>query len=501
MSYLLGIDSGLTMTKAVVFDYEGHVLGSGVAGSVHNSPHPRWVEQDMERLWEGCRNVVRQAIADAGIEGSEIAGVGLSGYGNGVYLVDAAGSPVRPGIPSLDSRAHEILSRWETSGLAERVFGLNGQRPVAALPPVLLTWLKENEPEALARTRWVLSVKDWLRYRLTGEYATDPTEASCGGFTDVRTQNYSAETFSLYELEEIKGKLPAIVGCAEVAGEVTRETAEATSLVPGTPVVTGAHDVDMSAVGIGCIEPGQLAIVAGTWSINEVVSDRVALDKEWACWNFVRAGSWLNVSGSPASATNLEWFVQQICPAEVERAKARAVSPFDFVSKEVGSVLGEKSEVFYHPFLYGSPHGSEASGGFFGLRAWHGRGHLLRALFEGVAFNHKSHVDALKKAFDIKQARLTGGGARSELWSQMFADVLDLPVEITDVEESGALGAATLAGIGVGVFGSLEEAREKAVRILRVHQPDPERRGQLAEAYETYAALAGTMGPMWSRLG
>src|SRR5829696_6621527 len=244
--YLLGIDSGLTVTKAVVFDEEGRERGIGAVNNVQKSPHPRWVEQDMDRIWEGCRGAVRQAVDEAGVDAGEITAVGVTGHGDGVYLVDERGNPVRPGILSLDSRAYEILGRWEESSVMDRALEFNGRIPFAALPATLLAWMKEHEPKNLERTRWVLYVKDWLRYKLTGEYATDPTEAS-SGFTDVRTQEYSEEAFPLYELEEVRGKLPPVVASTEVVGEVTREAAEATGLATGTLVVSGAHDVHASA--------------------------------------------------------------------------------------------------------------------------------------------------------------------------------------------------------------------------------------------------------------
>ncbi len=498
--YLLGIDSGLTVTKAVVFDEEGRERGMGAVNNAQKSPHPRWVEQDMDRVWEGCREAVRQALDEAGVDAGEITAVGVTGHGDGIYPVDEGGNPIRPGILSLDSRAYQVLERWEESSVMDRALEFNGQIPFAALPATLLAWMKEHEPENLERTRWVLYVKDWLRYKLTGECATDPTEAS-SGFTDVRTQEYSEEAFPLYGLEEVRGKLPPVVASTEVVGEVTSEAAAATGLAPGTLVVSGAHDVDASAIGVGCIEPGQLTMTAGTWSINEVISDEPVLNEGWACRNFVTPGLWMNMSASPASAANLEWFVQRLSPLEVERAEERGTSPFDFVNQEVEAVLREKSRVFYHPFLYGSPHGDEATAGFFGLRGWHSRGHLLKALFEGTVFNHKGHVDTLRPAFDFTRVRLTGGGSRSELWSQMFADALNLTVEVTDADEAGALGAAVCAGLGTSVYRSLEDATERVVRLLRTHEPEPESRDRVAEAYETYTALAEALTPVWPRLG
>lgn len=498
--YLLGIDSGLTVTKAVVFDEEGRERGKGAVNNDQMTPRPRWVEQDMDRLWENCRGVIRQALDQAGVEAGEIAAIGVSGHGDGIYLVDGGGSPVRAGVLSLDSRAYEVSDGWVESGVADRALKLTGQKPFASMAATLMTWFREHEPESFERTRWLLYVKDWIRYKLTGEFATDTTESS-SGFTDVNTQKYSPEVLSLYSLEDVEEKLPPVVPCTEVAGHVTREAAEATGLAAGTPVVAGAHDIDACPVGVGCTKPGQLTMIAGTWSINGVVSDRPVLNEAGLCRNFVVPGLWANFSVSPASATNLEWFVQHLSPLEVRQARESGTSPFAFVNEEVKEVLGEESRVFYHPFLYGSPYGDAATAGLFGLRGWHKRGHVLRALFEGTVFNHKQHVDTLRAVSDFTRVRLTGGGSRSELWSQMFADALNLAVEVPDADEAGALGAAVCAGVGAGVYGSLDEATERVVRILRTHEPDPENHGRLTEAYETYTAIAQALTPVWPRTG
>ncbi|MDQ3507774.1 MAG: carbohydrate kinase [Actinomycetota bacterium] len=498
--YLLGIDSGNTSTKAVVFDEEGYERGVGSVNNEQINPHPRWVEQDMEKAWENCRTAVRRAILAAKIDGKDISAVGMSGHGDGVYLVDEHGDPVWNGIHSMDSRAHKLLARWNESGVGDKALDFNGQRPFAALPPSLLAWFKENQPEVLDRTRWVLYVKDWLRFKLTGKFATDPSEAS-SGFTDVRTQNYSDDAFDIYDLEEIKGKLPPIAGCTDVVGGVTEAAARLTGLKAGTLVVCGAHDVDCASVGVGCVEVGDLTMIAGTWSINEVVNDEPTFNEGAACRNFVKPGLWLNMSASPTSATNLEWFVQRMCPLEAKYSKDMGVSPFAFVNEEVKGVMNDDSRVFYHPFLYSSPHGDDATGGFFGLRGWHTRGHLLRALFEGVAFNHKTHVDILRGAFDVKRVRLTGGGSTSRTWSQIFADTLGETVEVTGTGETGALGAALCAGVGTGVYDSLEDATGSVVRAFRTHAPDPRNSEKLAEAYETYMSLVESLEPVWHRTG
>lgn len=351
----------------------------------------------------------------------------------------------------------------------------------------------------LEQTRWAVYVKDWIRYKLTGEFATDPSEAS-SGFTDVRTQDYSDEAFSIYDLEEARGMLPPIVGCTEAVGGVTEEAARLTGLRVGTLVVAGAHDVDCSSVGVGSMKLGDLTMIAGTWSINEIVNDEPTFVEGAACRNFVEPGLYLNMSASPTSATNLEWSVQRMCPMEVKASEEIGASPFAFVNREVEGVMNEEPQVFYHPFLYSSPHGDDASGGFFSLRGWHTRGHVLRALLEGTVFN-KTHVDLLRDAFDVKRVRLTGGGSSSEIWSQMFADALNGTVEVTGAGETGALGAALCAGVGIGVCDSLNDATENVVRKFRTHEPDARNSERYAEAYETYIGFVNALEPVWPRLG
>ncbi|HYT26678.1 MAG TPA: FGGY-family carbohydrate kinase [Actinomycetota bacterium] len=207
----------------------------------------------------------------------------------------------------------------------------------------------------------------------------------------------------------------------------------------------------------------------------------------------------MNMANSAASATNLEWFVRRLAPREADEARARGGSPFAFAGEEVASVLDDDSRVLYLPFLYGSLDNPDATGVFFGLRAWHTRGHLLRALFEGVAFNHRTHVDALRDHFEVTEARLTGGGARSQAWGQVFADVLGLPVGVPDAAEAGALGVALCAAVAAGVYSSVAEGADATVRVARTFEPDPRRQEHLAGVYQRYLALVEALGPSWAR--
>ncbi|MGW7489350.1 FGGY-family carbohydrate kinase [Streptomyces sp. NPDC054786] len=492
---LLGVDAGQTVTKAVLFDAAGRQVAKGSIKVPLHTPRPCWVERDMQEVWLAAQQAIRMCLAEGGVTtGREVAAVGLSGHNDGLYAVDERHEPVRGAIVAMDTRAHTVLDRWRDTPVWPHALAWSGQVPFAASPAAVLAWLKSHEPAVLERSRWLMFCKDWLRLKLTGEVATDPTEASAS-FTDVHTHAYSPQLLDLYGLGELAGKLPPVLPCDAVAGRVTAEAAAATGLTVGTPVVTGAHDVDAAAIGIGGITPGDLCLIAGTFSVNQVVSDRVVIDPRWQVRNFVRPHQWMTMSTSPASVASLEWFLRVV---DVPTASGESV--YDVITREVGAHLAGPSEVLFHPFVYGSPHSWPASGTFLGLRGWHTRGHLLRALLEGVVLNHRWHVDALSSALPVTGAtRLTGGAARSETWSQMFSDALNRPIEVPRVEESAARGAALLAGIAIGLLSGIDDARALTT-AGRCYEPEAGRVAVLGETYQVYLAAIDALGPVWSRL-
>lgn len=485
--YLLGIDSGGTVTKAVLYDLAGREVAAGSAGSRASTPQPRWVERDMDDAWAGCAEAIRRAIAD--VDPADIACVGMTGHNDGIYLVDSALRPVRPAILASDTRSQPILDEWRAAGIEDAALALIGQWPFAASPVAVLSWLARNEPSTVERTRWLLFCKDWLRLQLTGEVGTDPTEAS-SSFTSVTSAvtgraHYDDAVLKLFDLPQLAGKRPPIHGSTDVVGAVIGRAAEATGLREGTPVICGSHDVDAAAVGLGAVQPGRLSIVAGTFSINQVVSTDVHTDHRWQARAFVQPGQLLNMSTSPASASTLDWFVRRLV----------GVDSFDFVGDEVRGVLDDPSELLFLPYLYGSPMLPHSTGGFLGLQGWHTRAHLLRALMEGVVCNHRLHIDALATAFSLDPVvRATGGGMRSPVWRQLFADGLGRTIEVPDTDEAGARGAAVFAGLGVGIYRDLAEAVDATVRIAATHEPEK----NLDAIYARFTAAIEALNPLWN---
>ncbi|MCL4296355.1 MAG: carbohydrate kinase [Anaerolineae bacterium] len=500
--YLLGLDNGNTVSKAALFDLRGKELQVASRKVETHYPRPGWTERSMDSLWQETAGAIREVIAKAGVKPEEIAGIGSSGHGNGLYPLDKAGKPAWNGIQSLDTRATEIVDGWNTIALRDQAFPHTLQSFWPAQPNALLAWFKQHEPAVYERIGAVLLCKDYVNYCLTGEIRSDYTDMSATSLLDVPNRCYSAELMALYGIPEMAEALPRPAYSFEVIGKVTPKAAAATGLAVGTPVVGGLFDVDASAIGAGVTQPDQACIIVGSWSINEVVTAKPIISPDiFMTTIFADPEYWLTIEASATSATNLEWFVNQFCAEERLEASRRGVSVYEVCNEVVANVPIESASLIFHPFLYGSNVQATARAGFYGVGGWHTRAHLLRALYEGVVYSHLNHVEKLRQAgADFDMARLTGGGARSEVWTQMFADTLEVLIEVPDGMETGAHGAAISAGIGAGIYANYREATEQAISIVRVHEPGEGRTPFYLARYQEYKQLLEAMGQPWDRL-
>lgn len=453
--YLLGLDSGLTLTKAVVFRTDGSVVATARREVAQIKQRPRHVERDLDDHWNAAAAAIREALARAGdAEGHAVQprAIAVAGHGDGVYLLDAAGRPLGLAATSLDSRAQRQVEQWDADGTSVRALALTGQEPFPASPAAILAHLRDAEPERFARIATILSCKDWLRYRLTGELATDFSESSVA-FTDVQSQIYSSEALALFGLSALAEALPPVVMPDRTAGQVTVAAARDTGLSAGLPVAAGLHDVTACAVGSGVVASGAIAIIAGTYSINERLVERPQTAAGWHARNGLYPGQWMNMSISPASSANLDWFLQQAARDTLNHA-----DPFSELQQELDAVAGDPSDILYLPYLFGSPHRADMAGAFLGLRGWHQRGHMLRAVAEGIACNHRHHVDLIDSRRQVDRVRLTGGSSRNPWFCQLFADTLGRRIEIPSTQEAGALGAAICAGLACGLYRDWQDA-------------------------------------------
>ena len=490
-AYLLGLDAGNTVIKAVLFDLRGHQIAMHAIDGTSYTPRPGYVERDLTELWRNAREAIRACIREAGIDPRAIAAVGCAGHGNGLYLVDDAGRPLI-GIQSLDTRAADLAASLSAKSGSE-LHAICLQQPWPSQTPTLLAWVKANTPATYERTSTVMLCKDFITFRLTGERVSDISDMSGCGFVRMPEAAYDDRLLALYGLEDARSKLPRLLDPAAVAGAVTAQAADETGLAEGTPVIAGYFDVVSSAMGAGVVGPGEASIIAGTWSINQVFSDAPVVDSKVFMAARFGPGRFVNIELSATSAANLEWYVREL----VERGKHHD-DPFGFCNELIGDLKPAADDPIFHPFLYGSRLGSEFRAGFYGMASWHKEGHLLRALFEGVMFEHRRHIGVLKEAgVSFDRAVLSGGGARSPHWPQMFADGLNVPITVPEARETGALGAAIGAGVAVSLFISYEAAISTMTRPRAIYQPNPAMSAHYDRRYRLFDRLAEAMQPLW----
>lgn len=492
--YLLGLDAGNTVIKAVLFDLAGRQIAAHGLDGVTHKPAAGMVERSVGELWANAQIAIARCIETAGIDPTEIAAIGTAGHGNGLYLLDRANQPLL-GIQSLDSRAAALAAATdEAVGAALHAICL--QRPWPSQTPMLLAWLKQNRPEIYAQAGTLLYAKDVLTWHLTGTLATDISDMSGAGLLRLPEADYDDELLRLYGLEDARHLLPALHQPSAIVGTVTADAAAATGLAAGTPVVAGLFDVVASAMGSGAALPGSASVVAGSWSINQVFSDTPVQDDRVFMVAAYGPSRYANMENSATSAANLEWYVRTL----IERGHHHD-DPFGVVNALVGETTPSADDPLFQPFIYGGRLGAHYRGGFFGLAGWHGEGHMLRALFEGVMFEHRRHIGVLADAgVGLSQAVLSGGGARSPHWPQMFADGLGVPVTVAEARETGALGAAMMAAIGVGIYPDEIAAAAEMTRPVKTYRPQSQMRRHYDRRYEAWTALNAASQTAWQAL-
>lgn len=492
--YLLGIDNGSTATKAALFDLAGRELAVAGRKPATSSPAPGWHEREMDAMWRATAEAIREVLQKSGVDPGEIAAVAAAGYGNGLYLVDKAGRPVRPAIDSSDGRARAIIDRWLAAGVWERVLPQTAQSLWPAQPNALLAWLRDHEPETLARACWVLCAKDYTRFRLTGHIAMELTDMSATSLMSVTEGHYDGAILDAFGLGDLSHLMPPLVRPEEIVGEVTAAAAAETGLRAGTPVAAGMFDIDACGLAAGMVEESQLVLVSGTWGNNQYISTTPVVSKKifmTSCYAI--PGHYLMLEGSPTSAGNLEWILGELLGGALD---------YDALSAEVAATAPADARIVFLPFLYGSNMHPDARSCFLGLRNGHTRGHLLRAALEGIVFSHFTHLRRLLEFRELpREILFTGGAARSEVWTQIFADCFQIPFVIPAGTELGALGAAIGAAVAAGIYGNFLDAVKAMTRPGRVQQPDPAMKGIYEEKYETYLKVQEALEPVWERLG
>jgi L-xylulokinase len=494
--YLLGLDAGNTVIKAVIFDREGNEIAMASEEGHSRMPCPGHVERGLDELWTNAWQVIRSCIEQAKIKPEEIVAIGCAGHGNGLYALDLSGRPLL-GIQSLDTRASGLVDEWREQRVGDKTYPIAQQRPWPSQTPTLLAWLKRHQPETFANIGTVFLCKDFIVNRLTGNRTAEVSDMAGCGLLDVAARHYDRQLMEAYGLGESLGLLPHLIESSDIAGHVTEEAALQTGLAIGTPVVGGLFDVVASAIGSGVTRTGAASIIAGTWSVNQLIIDRPQLDGPVFMSSTFDRDRYMAIESSATSAANLEWLVRELFPDVQPGIR----SPFDLCGDLVAAIEPASDDPLYHPFLYGAQQDGNARAGFYGVAGWHSKGHLVRAVFEGVAFGHRQHIETMRAAgAGFNEAVLSGGGSRSLIWPQIFADILGLPVSVARSRETGALGAAIAAGTGAGIFSDFGAGAASMVRLDRHYHPNLALAGHYARRYALYRDIAEAMAPLWRRL-
>lgn len=493
MQYLLGIDIGTSGTKTVLFDTAGRAAASATEEYPLYQPKNGWAEQEPEDWWNAVTQTVSAVLKKSGADAKDVKGVGLSGQMHGLVLLDREGAVLRPSILWCDGRTtEECREITETIGQS-RLQEITANPALPGFTAGKILWVRKHEPELWARAAHILLPKDYIRYRLTGDFATEVSDASGMNLLDVPKRSWSGEILEKLQLDpNLLGKM---YESCEVTGTVHAAAARATGLAEGTIVVGGAGDNAAAAVGTGVVEAGRAFATIGTSGVVFAHSDRVTIDPRGRVHTFCSAvpGAYAVMSCTLAAGLSLKWFRDNFCGAERETAQGMGVDPYYLLDRAAERVPIGANRLLFLPYLMGerSPIlDSDSRGAFIGLSAMHTKTDLLRAVLEGVMYSQRQCLDVLREMQAAPDTILaSGGGGTSPLWRQMMADVLNCSVATAKNREGGALGVAILAGVGAGIYPSVQEGCREVLRYNEAQHPIFEHVSAYAPYYEVYRGL------------
>jgi xylulokinase len=473
-------------------DGAGSVVSSGTEEhQPFASPQPGWAEQDPRDWWRACGIAVKKAVQKSGLRSEEITCVGFSGQMHGAVMLDANGEVVRPALIWCDQRTQKQSLELSEKFSTEKLIQLTCNPPLTNFTLTKLLWVRENEPQLWARVRYAMLPKDYVRFRLTGDRAIDQADASGTLLLDVAKRTWSREVLSGTGIDE--SFLPKLYESPEVCGKLNQAGASVTGLKVGTPVVAGAGDQAAGAVGMGIVRAGVVSATIGTSGVVFAATDRPALDPRGRLHTFCHAipGRWHVMGVTQAAGLSLRWFRDTFGLARNAAPGDR--DPYEFLSEEAAAAPPGAEGLLWAPYLMGerTPHlDPKARGALVGITPSHHRGHIIRAILEGVAFSLKDSFSIFEEMkVPVTRIRLGGGGARSGLWRQIQADVYAHEVEIVEAEEGAAYGAAILAAVGARHFASVDEACDAVIRVASRVPPNSSSSVTLQETYATYRRL------------
>lgn len=483
MRYVIGVDIGTSGTKTVLFDENGNSVASYLVEYPLYQPKIGWAEQDPEDWWNATHTSIKAVIDKSGVNPDDIKGVGLSGQMHGLVLLDENGKVLRKSIIWCDQRTVAEADDLTKKIGRDRLIEITGNPALTGFTAAKILWVQKNEPEVYAKTAKILLPKDYIRYMLTGEYATEVSDASGMQLMDIKNRCWSDEILEKLNID--KNLLGKMYESCEVTGTVHKAAAELTGLEVGTIVVGGAGDQAAGAVGNGIVKPGIVSSTIGTSGVVFAHMDNIQIDKEGRIHTLCHAvpGKWHVMGCTQGAGLSLKWYRDNFCHAEMDAADGMDVDPYYLMDQQAAKIAPGCEGLMYLPYLMGerSPHNDpNAKGVFFGLSAKHTKYDMLRAVMEGVAYSLSDCLEVVKEmGIDASEVRASGGGGKSKLWRQMQADMFGCDINTINVSEGPALGVALLAAVGAGIYSSVPEACEATIKVKETMKP-------IAENVETY---------------
>lgn len=466
--YLLGIDIGTSGTKTVLFDKEGHTIASALEEYPLYQPYLGWAEQEPEDWWNAVHRTISQVIKKANISPEDIKGIGLSGQMHGLVMLDENNEVIRPSIIWCDQRTEKQCAYMTEVVGREKLIDITGNPAITGFTASKILWVMQNEPENYKKTKCILLPKDYIRFKLTGEFATEVSDASGMQLIDIEKRNWSNELLELLDIN--KSLLAKVYESYEVTGHVTEFVSQLTGLEVGTAVVGGAGDQAAGAIGNGIIKEGIISSTIGSSGVVFAHTDRAVKDVEGRIQTFCHAvpGTWHVMGVTQGAGLSMKWFRDNFCDEEMSIADKMGIDPYELMGGEAEkSPVGAKGLV-YLPYLMGerTPHlDPHAKGVFFGLTPSHRKNEMIRAIMEGVTYSLRDCLELIKGlGIPIENIRVSGGGSKSPLWRQMQADIFNNSVRTINSSEGPAFGVAILAGVGIGLYDSIEEACGEMIR-------------------------------------
>lgn len=477
------VDCGGTYIKAAVYDNYGKRWGEAKHKNLTIDPEPAFSEYDQERLWLIASNCINNAITDANITGKEICCISVCAQGSGFYAVDSDGKNIRNAITSSDRRAQAIADHWRENGISEKVYKEIYRYPLSGHLSTILRWLKENEPENYRRIRYLFSMRDFLVFKMTGIAVAGSDCASVSGLLNLNSLKFDPAVADVLGIGEMSDKFGKLTWDTEICGAMSEEAALACGCFEGTPVAMGAHDVIAAAVSLGICEEEQCFIITGTHAINGYISSSPVLNHVIKNNElYAIPGMYLIEEGYPSSSATLEWVIDTLKLKRDEKI-------YEEINEKISQLPFERPCPYFLPYLRGNRDNPRTRGCFMDLCSEHSQEDLLRAVYEGVVFSHMIQLEYLfksRKGGKPAVIKITGGASRSEVWMQMFADAMGIPVELVEEEESGAKGTAMLAAVAIGVYSNIAEAYENMKARSRILKPDTSRYALYQKKYERF---------------